>query len=95
MNNLDDLRINLDKAAFAIREATHITDYMREPRPDEIPDLIRRINARGWRIMLCQCISGPDWYVCMYRGEQSTISDMMPDPLMALQDALNRTAEHD
>lgn len=93
MSNLDDLRINLDKAAFAIREATHITDYMREPKPDEIPDLIRRINAKGWRVTIWQGKSS-DWWVTL-SGKQYIMSAIRPDPLMALQDALNRTAEHD
>lgn len=93
MSQLDDLRANLDKAAFAIREATRAADYLREPRPDEIPDLIRKINAKGWRITIWQGNSG-DWWVTL-SGKAYIMSAIRPDPLMALQDALNRTVQYD
>lgn len=93
MSNLDRLRISLTTAKDVINDAIRTTDFMREPPPDRMPDLIRKINANGWRITIWQGNSG-DWWVTL-SGKAYIMSAIRPDPLMALQDALNKTVQYD
>ncbi len=91
MKNIDDIRALASTIRHAAQDMEHAADFLRQPRPDEMPDLIRRINARGYTITIWQG-NDDSWWVSLSRGGEYIMSAILPDPITALQDALNRTA---
>ncbi len=95
MSTINEVRILATSIRQAAQELEHTADFIRIPKQDELSDLIARINLKGWRIQLCQCLSSDDWYVCLYRGDESMSSGLFPDHVSALINALEKVQNND
>ena len=89
MKQLDNIRILANRIRRDAESMESAADFLREPKPDDTEQMIARINKSGWHVMICQCIKLPLWYVCMYRGDATRVTDMTPTATAALQAAVN------
>ena len=93
MNPNDRIRLFATSIRRLAEDIQQDADFLSEPKPDDTEQMIEKINQAGWRLMLCQCMKLPFWYVCLYRGMETRTTNQMPSPTAALQAAVNEVCK--